>query len=118
MKTRICLISPSHLSMNPRLVKEADALTEAGYDVAVIAADASQWAHCADTEFRDRRWQVVASPGFGPLTPLHTQFIDFVRRTTAGFLVRKCNLHHPFLIRAACHPVAPKLLSSARQVRA
>ena len=34
---RICLISPSHVASNPRLVKEADALHAAGYDVHVVA---------------------------------------------------------------------------------
>src|SRR5258708_10955686 len=34
---RICLVTPSHLAMNPRLVKEANALSEARYRVHVIA---------------------------------------------------------------------------------
>ena len=36
---RICLVSPGHLASNPRLVKEADALSEAGYEVRVVAGD-------------------------------------------------------------------------------
>ena len=35
-KTRICLVSPGHLGSNPRLVKEARALSEAGWQVHVI----------------------------------------------------------------------------------
>ena len=35
---RICLVSPSHVASNPRLVKEADALHAAGYDVHVVAS--------------------------------------------------------------------------------
>ncbi|MEO6053961.1 MAG: hypothetical protein ABIP97_08125 [Chthoniobacterales bacterium] len=38
MSARICLITPSHPCSNPRLVKEADALQEAGYSVHVIAS--------------------------------------------------------------------------------
>lgn len=34
---RICLVSTLHLSYNPRLMKEADALHEAGYAVRVVA---------------------------------------------------------------------------------
>lgn len=34
---RICLVSPGHVASNPRLVKEADALHEAGYDVHVVS---------------------------------------------------------------------------------
>lgn len=35
----VCLVSPGHLSSNPRLVKEADALAEAGFRVSVISCD-------------------------------------------------------------------------------
>jgi glycosyltransferase involved in cell wall biosynthesis len=34
---RICLVTSAHISYNPRIVKEADALSEAGYEVSVIA---------------------------------------------------------------------------------
>jgi len=34
---RICLVSPSHVAANPRLVKEANALHAAGYSVHVVA---------------------------------------------------------------------------------
>lgn len=36
-KFKICLVSSQHLSYNPRLLKEADALHEAGYSVRVVA---------------------------------------------------------------------------------
>lgn len=36
---RICLVSPGHIASNPRLVKEADALHQAGYQVRVVAGD-------------------------------------------------------------------------------
>ena len=39
MKQRICLISPGHVASNPRLVKEANALDDAGYRVRVVAGD-------------------------------------------------------------------------------
>jgi glycosyltransferase involved in cell wall biosynthesis len=45
---QICLVSPGHLGSNPRLVKEADSLVDAGYRVHVIAGDAHP-----DTRFRD-----------------------------------------------------------------
>jgi glycosyltransferase involved in cell wall biosynthesis len=35
-RKRICLVSPGHLASSPRLVKEADALHEAGYLVKVV----------------------------------------------------------------------------------
>lgn len=36
-RARICLVTPSHVTCNPRLTKEADALHEAGYEVHVVA---------------------------------------------------------------------------------
>jgi glycosyltransferase involved in cell wall biosynthesis len=38
-RSRICLVSPGHVASNPRLVKEADALCAAGYQVRVVAGD-------------------------------------------------------------------------------
>jgi glycosyltransferase involved in cell wall biosynthesis len=35
-KQKVCLITPNHISTNPRLVKEALALEKAGYDVHII----------------------------------------------------------------------------------
>lgn len=56
---RFCLVTTHHLCNNPRLVKEADALTEAGHDVRVVWLDAR-----ADLGVRDaaltssRRWRL------------------------------------------------------------
>jgi glycosyltransferase involved in cell wall biosynthesis len=45
--TCICLVTSAHLSYNPRLLKEADTLHEAGYNVRVVAmrlqADKARW---------------------------------------------------------------------------
>lgn len=39
---RICLVTSGHLASNPRIVKEADALHEAGYEVRVIYGHTTQ----------------------------------------------------------------------------
>lgn len=36
--TRVCLVTTGQPACNPRLVKEADALIDAGFDVHVVAA--------------------------------------------------------------------------------
>jgi hypothetical protein len=46
---RVCLVTTSQPAANPRLVKEADALTAAGYDVQVIGAYWNDWATAFDT---------------------------------------------------------------------
>lgn len=35
---KVCLVAPGHLSSTPRMVKEADALAEAGYEVVVVSS--------------------------------------------------------------------------------
>ena len=57
---RICLVSPGHLSSNPRLVKEADALHEAGYAVRVVAGDVTPSVRHLDNTISARApWPVV-----------------------------------------------------------
>lgn len=63
---RVCLITTGHLSTNPRLVKEADALEEAGYDVRVVATKFWAWAEMADRAFQNRPWS-VSTIRFGPV---------------------------------------------------
>jgi glycosyltransferase involved in cell wall biosynthesis len=56
----ICLISPSHVASNPRLVKEADALYEAGFGVKVIAGDITPGVRSLDDSIvRRAPWPVV-----------------------------------------------------------
>ena len=54
----VCLVTTGHPSTNPRLVKEADALAEAGYDVRVVATKFWQWASEADAAFDNRPWPI------------------------------------------------------------
>ncbi|HEY6981123.1 glycosyltransferase [Reyranella sp.] len=56
-------MSPGNLSSNPRLVKEADALQEAGYDVTVIACDYTGALKAFDDEIAgDAPWTVIRLP--------------------------------------------------------
>ena len=54
----VCLVTTGHPSTNPRLVKEPDALAEAGYYVRVVAAKFWQWASEADAAFDNRPWPI------------------------------------------------------------
>lgn len=57
---RIGLISPSNLASNPRLVKEADALADAGYQVTVIAGGLMKgWRQMDKLILQNARWQYV-----------------------------------------------------------
>ncbi len=111
----ICIVTQLHLSSNPRVVKEADALTEAGCRVAVIAPDYSAWGREADKAFDDRPWKIVERPQFGPLSPPLTRMAEFARRAAAGLAVKSLGLEHPALLHAAWHPVAPVLIAAAKR---
>ena len=54
---KICLLTPTQPSINPRLVKEADALAEAGHQVHVLCSHTVPWAdHSDEILLRSRRW--------------------------------------------------------------
>lgn len=57
---RICLITNAHVSYNPRLLKEADALHEAGHEVRVVAVT-NRIERIADDDriLAKRKWQCV-----------------------------------------------------------
>lgn len=54
---RICLLTPTQPSVNPRIVKEADALAEAGHQVHVLCGHTVAWADESDILLlRKRNW--------------------------------------------------------------
>ncbi len=56
---RICIVTSEHLYANPRAVKEADALAEAGFDVRVVACRYSSWMATHDDELMETRtWRL------------------------------------------------------------
>jgi glycosyltransferase involved in cell wall biosynthesis len=115
--SRICLITPGHLSTNPRLVKEADALNQAGYDVVVIAADFANWARAADREFADRPWRVVDKLEFGPEARLFTHARQTARQRVAR-VAFGMGMKAETIEFAACHPIGPDLFNIARRTKA
>jgi glycosyltransferase involved in cell wall biosynthesis len=57
MSARVCLVTTGQPACNPRLVKEADALVGAGFDVHVVAAYSADWATDADRDLvKSRGW--------------------------------------------------------------
>jgi len=57
---RVCLVSPGNLAANPRLIKEADALQGAGYDVTAVVSDFSSGLRGFDDEIISRAsWKVT-----------------------------------------------------------
>jgi glycosyltransferase involved in cell wall biosynthesis len=114
---RICLITPGHLSTDPRLVKEADALASASYDTRIIAADFSRWAREADLSFAGRPWQVVRMLPFGPDAPRFSRAVQLARQH-AALLIAGAGSRWPPIVRAAWHPIAPDLIRAAKRTPA
>src|SRR5580692_5024949 len=57
-KVRVCIVTSEQLSSNPRVVKEADALAEAGCEVRVVACQWMDWARREDAALlQDRAWR-------------------------------------------------------------
>ncbi len=112
---RICLISPGHLSSNPRLVKEADALTEAGHHVQVICGHSFPAYGNESEAFADRPWHLVAQVPFGQLAPRWLRWIQRVRQRLALLLCRLGLRSQPLALRA-WHLAAPDLIRAARSV--
>jgi len=58
-RARITVVTSGHLSTCPRMLKSADALAEAGYQVRAVATRHEPWATDADADVRSRRsWPV------------------------------------------------------------
>lgn len=115
MKPRICVVTAGQLSTCPRLVKAADALTEAGYAVRVVSTRFLDWATEGDRELRRTRswrWSVV---DYHPASGRRTQLRSGIRlraaragvrllgpaRTPLGLAARAFGRVHPELVRAA-----------------
>lgn len=59
----ICIVSPGNLASNPRVLKEADALHEAGYVVTAVACDYTEALRSFDDEIAASvGWKVVRVP--------------------------------------------------------
>jgi hypothetical protein len=71
MPRRVCIVGSGSLSSNPRLLKEADALQAAGYDVTAVVCDYTDALRSADDEIvANVPWRVkrVSRPALGRWT--------------------------------------------------
>lgn len=69
VKKRVCLVSPGHLSTNPRLVKEARALEEAGYVVQIVHGYYLPWGVEQDRAIASPGWILIPVPFGKKLAP-------------------------------------------------
>lgn len=114
---RICLITTGHLSTNPRIVKEADALAAVGYAVEIVATNFSRWGQSSDRSFEGRQWRVAHRVSFGPLAPRRRRALQIIRQRVA-LMMDDCGVRPDAVLNAACHPAAPDLIGAAMRIRA
>ena len=113
----ICLISPGHLTSNPRLVKEADALSAAGHAVRVIHGRSFPPHDDEDQRLNGRGWHVTARVPFGVLAPPPLRWRQRLRQRLAALPARAGWLP-PALEHRAWHPAASELVRAALAVPA
>lgn len=114
---RICLITQGHLATNPRLVKEADALSAAGYDVSVICTSFLDWGRQHDAAFEGRRWRIAASIPFGPLASPPTRIKQVVRQRAAR-LALALGVKGDAIRETGWHPASADITAAALSVEA
>ena len=114
---RICLLTPGQPSVDPRLVKEADALYEAGHEVQVLCAHMIPWANVADRELlQTRPWRCTYVGG-----DLKARSAEYWRTRLRHGLARRLPLAWPLsdrLRRYAVCRVLPELADAAMRARA
>jgi glycosyltransferase involved in cell wall biosynthesis len=110
---RICLVSSGHIGSNPRLVKEADALHEAGARVHVIALDITRVEH---VQQRDRAiiesapWSCDRVSAGGTLARKSRSLAGRI-----GKALYRLGLRQPAVLHWAYHPmIAPLGATAAR----
>jgi glycosyltransferase involved in cell wall biosynthesis len=114
---KICLLTPAHPATNPRLVKEADALTAAGFDVTVVHAYISDWATTAgQDQFARRPWTAIQVGGNPQEQRLHYFHTRLRYRAAREFLRRGLKRLVPQ--RWVISRVSPELIAAAKRTPA
>jgi hypothetical protein len=114
MKPLVCLVSPAHLSSNPRLVKEADALHAAGRAVHVVCGRHYPPADALDRDILDRCPWPVTQVDFRPGMATAGR----VRRALSRAVVRTGISLSPALAAHAWHGAHQALAEAAQATRA
>jgi glycosyltransferase involved in cell wall biosynthesis len=112
---KICLITPGQPSIDPRLVKEADALVEAGHDVHVLCSRVVAWADKADKNLLAKRTWTCSYVGgdTGSLVYTWTRLRHGLIRRLSGAWSANSRIAETVLTR-----VTPELIAAAVQYKA
>jgi glycosyltransferase involved in cell wall biosynthesis len=114
---RVCLISPGHLSTNPRLVKEARALQSAGHAVHVICGRFTAWGTANDKPLAAEIGSVTPV-AFGPTEASRRIYLRQNITQRAARVAVRLGLRTQMVAEAAHSPVVRDLIAAAQTVRA
>jgi len=111
---KIVLITSGQPALNPRLVKEADALADAGYDVIVIYQYWNEWGTKLDNALlSEKKWKAYLIGG-SPFTKKFTYLKSKLSYKIAVFIARKIGIKRCIAAQAIgrCAPMLTKKASS------
>ena len=114
---RVTVVTAGHLSTCPRMLKAADALHDAGYEVRVISTLHTRWAAAADRELHARRsWRWEPIPCGRRQAPL-TWAVTGVRTRAACAAARALGgeVPYPLAVRAFTRTHAELVRAIVRQ---
>ena len=114
---RICLISPGHLSTNPRLVKEARALQSAGHKVHVIYGRFKRWGTINDAHLVSGLDSVTHVP-FGPTEAARGTYLRQNLICRGARVPVRFGLKLQAIVEAAHGPIVRDLNAAAQAVHA
>ena len=113
----VCLVSPGHLSTNPRLVKEARALSAAGYKVSIVCGRYSAWGREQDKSLAEARWSLSHVP-FGPIEASRSVYLiqSFIRRVAEA--LARLGLCYIRVLEIVHSPASAGLLRATLRIQA
>jgi len=95
------LLTSSQPSLNPRLVKEADTLSEAGYNVTVIYCYWNSWATKTDQQLlTKKKWKAIRVGG-SPTEKKLLYWLSRIQHKASKILVKKIGVKYHFAEKAA-----------------
>jgi hypothetical protein len=111
----VCLVTSTHISANPRLLKEADALHQAGYKVYVVAIDVNE-------RLRRMDRPILAAAGWNYSLVKRGPFLTYIARSLlqrcSRGLLRRLGWQNLLLASMAHHRLIARLKHRTKQIPA
>lgn len=98
MNRRICIVTNAPISQNPRALKEADALSAAGYEVTVLFVQYGAWTRAMDHAIvRQAAWNAVITQAIGQSSTERLAALSRKIRAKASEWLCRIAMVRPFL---------------------